>query len=102
MHPYGLNINGITLQLRERDCQMDFLKTHIGAGPVAEWLSLCSLLWRPRVSPVQILGADLHCSSSHTEVSSHIAEPEGPTTRIYNYVLGGFEDKKKKKKKKKR
>ena len=23
---------------------------------------------------------------------------EGPTTRIYNYILGGFEEKKKKKK----
>ena len=22
-------------------------------------------------------------------------QPEGPTTRIYNYVLGGFEEKKK-------
>ena len=28
---------------------------------------------------------------------SHIVEPEGPTTRIYNYVLGGFGEKKKKK-----
>ena len=28
---------------------------------------------------------------------SHIAELEGPTTRIYNYVLGGFGKKKKKK-----
>ena len=27
-----------------------------------------------------------------------MAQPEGPTTRIYNYVLGGFEEKKKKKK----
>ena len=29
-----------------------------GAGPVAEWLSSCSPLQRPRVLPVQILGAD--------------------------------------------
>ena len=26
-----------------------------------------------------------------------MAEPEGPTTRIYSYVLGGFGEKKKKK-----
>ena len=26
---------------------------------------------------------------------SHRAQPEGPTTRIYNYVLGGFGEKKK-------
>ena len=30
----------------------------------------------------------------------HIAQPEGPTTRIYNYVLGGFGNKKKEKNKK--
>ena len=40
-----------------------------------------------------------HLSSSHAEEASHIAQPEGPTTRIYNYVLGGFREKKKKKKK---
>ena len=32
-----------------------------------------------------------------TEAASHIAEPEGPKTRIYNYVLGGFGKKKEKK-----
>ena len=42
-----------------------------------------------------------HCSSGHTEAASHIAQPKGPATRIYNYVLGGFGEKKKKKKKKK-
>ena len=39
-----------------------------------------------------------HRSSSHTEMMSHIAQLEGPTTRIYKYVLGGFGEKKKKKK----
>ena len=38
-------------------------------------------------------------STAHAEVTSHIAQPEGPTTRIYNYVLGVFGEKKKKKKK---
>ena len=38
-------------------------------------------------------------SSSHAEAASHIAELEEPTTRIYNYVLGGFGEKKKKKSK---
>ena len=37
--------------------------------------------------------------SSDPVAVSHIAEQEGPTTRIYNYVLGGFGEKKKKKKK---
>ena len=39
-----------------------------------------------------------HCSSSHTEMASHIAQPGEPTTRIYNYVLGSFGEKKKEKK----
>ena len=39
-----------------------------------------------------------HCSSGHAGAASHI-EPEGTTTRMYNYVLAGFEEKKKKEKK---
>ena len=39
-----------------------------------------------------------HCLSGHAEVASHIAQPEALTTRIYNYVLGGFGEKKKEKK----
>lgn len=39
-----------------------------------------------------------HHSSGHVEVASHIASPEGVTTKIYNYVLRGFREKKKKKK----
>ena len=65
----------------------------IKANHVAEWLCLPALLRWPRVSPVQILGVDL--ASSHAETASHIAKPEGPTTRIYNYVLGGFGEKRK-------
>ena len=38
-------------------------------------------------------------SSGHAEVASHTAQPEGPATRIYNYVLGGFGEKKTKEKK---
>ena len=42
----------------------------------------------------------LHGSSGHAEVASHTAQPEGPTTKIYNYVLGGFGENKKKRNKK--
>ena len=38
-----------------------------------------------------------HSSSGHAEVESNIVQPEGPTTRIYNYVLGGFGEKKEEK-----
>ena len=63
---------------------------------MAEWLSSHAPLQQPRVSPVRIVGVDLAPLISHTEVASHIAQPEGPTTRIYNYVLGGFGEKEKK------
>ena len=35
-------------------------------------------------------------------MASHMAQPEGPTTRIYNYVLEGFGEKKKREKKRRR
>ena len=41
-----------------------------------------------------------HCSSSHAEVASNIAQPEALITRIYNYVLRGFGEKKKEEKEK--
>ena len=31
-----------------------------------------------------------HRSSSHAEAASHIAQPEGSATRIYDYVLRGL------------
>ena len=61
-------------------------------------LKFTCLLWWPRVSLVMILSAVPACSSSHTEIASHIVELEGPTTRIYNYVLEGFREKKRTKK----
>ena len=69
------------------------------AGPMAQSLSLCAPLWWPRVSPVQILGADnsttpqamlKRCPTYHN--------PEALTTRIHSYVLRGFGEKKKEKK----
>ena len=54
----------------------------------------CVLHLQPRVSPVGILSADMALPSSHAEAASHIAQPEGPTTGIYNYELGGFGEKK--------
>ena len=40
-----------------------------------------------------------HCSLGHGEAVSHMQQLEGPTTKIYNYVLGGFGEKKQEKKK---
>ena len=65
---------------------------------MAEWLSSGALLLWPNVLPVQILGADTALLIRHTEAVSHMPQLEGSTTKIYNYVLGGFGEKKKKKK----
>ena len=78
----------------EKTFLFDFLKikiTCVGAGPVAEWLSLLTML-----HPFTFWAQTWHCSSSHAEVASHIEILEEPTTRIYNYALGGFGDKKRK------
>src|SRR3712207_8725072 len=44
-----------------------------GAGPVAKWLSSCTLLWRPRVLLVRILGTEdrksTRLNSSHANIS---------------------------------
>ena len=64
-----------------------------GAGPVAKWLCSHTPLQWHRVSLTQTLGSDL----IHAEAESHIAQLEGSTTRIYNYVLGDFGEKKEKK-----
>ena len=65
---------------------------------MAQWLSSHVPLQWPGASLVQILGADMALLISHAEVATHIAQPEGPTTRIYNYVLGGYGEKEEEKK----
>ena len=64
------------------------------AGPGAEWLSSRAPLRRPRISLVQI--RSMAPLISHAEVVSHTPQLDGPTTKIYNYVLGGLEEKKQK------
>ena len=76
-----------------------YIKGLYGAGPVAEWLSSHALLRWPRVRRFRSWAWTWHRSSGHAEVTSNIAQLEGPTTGTYNYVLGGFEEKKKEEKK---
>ena len=73
------------------------LKNNTGAGPVAEWLSSTLCFSSPGFHQFGSWAKTWHHSSSHAEMASHTAQPEGPTTRIYNYVLGGFGEEKKKK-----
>ena len=65
---------------------------------MAEWLSSRTLLRWPRVSLVWILSMDMAPVSGYVEAASHMPQLEGPTTKIYSYVLGGVEEKKRKKK----
>ena len=64
---------------------------------MAEWLSPHALLRWPRVS--RILAWTWHRSSGHIEAVSHMPRLEGPATKIYNYVPGGFSEIKQKKNK---
>ena len=68
----------------------------IGAGPVAEWLSLHAPLRWPRVRQFRSWAWTWHCSSSHAEAVCHRAQPEGPTTENTQLCTGGFGEKKKK------
>ena len=66
---------------------------------MAEWLSSCALLQRPRVSLVWILGVDLALSSNQAEVVSHMPQLEGPTTKKkYTTMYWGDLGERKKKK----
>ena len=61
---------------RDRLKAVAFKNLAVGTGPVAEWLSLRSLLRRPRVSPVRILGADMALLiKPHAKAASHVAQP---------------------------
>ena len=66
---------------------------------MAEWLSSCAPLGSAGFCWFGSWAWTWHHSSSHAEVVSHMPQPEGPATRIYNYVLGRFGEKKQKKKK---
>ena len=71
-----------------------------GAGPVAEWLSSRAPLQRPRFHRFGSWAQTWHRSLGHDEAMSHMPQLEGPTTKICNYVLGGYGEKKQKRKKK--
>ena len=62
----------------------DWVRTLHFGGPGFHWFG--SWVWTR------------YCSSGHSEVASQMPQPEGPTTRIHNYVPGGFGEKKGKKK----
>ena len=38
-------------------------------------------------------GQTWHCLSGHIEAASHVPQLEGPTTKIYNYILGRWGEK---------
>ena len=92
-----------------------FLKNEIGFIPLQTLKIQCRLLYlkirvilgRPYGQVVKFTcsasaahgftGLDPGCEPSHAEAASHIAQPEGPATRIHSYVLGGLWRKEKKK-----
>ena len=75
------------------------LRHHLGLAPEPSGYVLAFCLGSPGFSQLGSWAQTWHRLSGHAEAASHIAQPEWPTTGIYNYVLGGFGEKKKKKKK---
>ena len=69
---------------------------HFWGRPVAEWLSSHAPLWRHEFRQFVSRAWTWHHSSGHVETASHMPQLEGPTTKIYNYVLGGSGGKKQK------
>ena len=63
---------------------------------MAEWLSSGALLQQLEFHWLGSWAQTQHCSSGHAEAVSHMPQLEGPTTKIYNYVLGSFGEKKEK------
>ena len=66
---------------------------------LAEWLSLAFRCGGPGFRWFRSWVGTWHHSSGHAEAASHVPQLEGPTTKIDNYVLGGFGEKKQKEKK---
>ena len=83
----------------DRNMLLMYVKEILGAGPMAEWLNSCAPLRRPTV---RTWARTWHRSLGRGEVVSHMPQLEGPTTKIYNYALGGFWEEKKKQQEEKR
>ena len=69
-------------------------KIRVEAGPMAQWLIR---VFHCGGSGFRWLGSwarTWHSSSGHTEAASHVPQLEGPTTKIYNSVLGGLGEEK--------
>ena len=77
---------------------MKDIKMMTGTGPVAEWLSSLFHFGSPRFRRFGSRVRTWNSSSGHAETASHMPQLEGPTTKIYNCVLGEFGEKKQKKK----
>ena len=75
----GICILKMSLEEPARGPVVKFARSAAG-GPAFRWFEAWARTW--------------HCSSSHAEAASHMPQLEGLTTKIYNYVLGGFGEKK--------
>ena len=64
----------------------------LAADPVTAWLSSRAQLQGPRV---RSWARPRNQSLGHVEVASHMLQLGGPTTKTYNYVLGGLGEKEK-------
>ena len=77
-------------------------KKPTGAGPMAKWLSLCTLLWRPRVSLVWILDMDITTRQAMLRRHPTCHNQKDPKLKYTTLYWGEFGEKKQKKKKKRK
>ena len=68
--------------------------THFWGLPCGRVVKFVSSTSTAQGFMVRIWEQTWHPSIGHAEAASHMPQLEGPTTKIYNYVLGGFGEKK--------
>ena len=66
------------------------LRKITGAGPVAEWLSLCTPLGSPGFRRFGSWAWTRHRSSGHAEAAAHMPQLEGHTTKNTQLCAGGL------------
>ena len=84
----GAHLQGVGSREQGHNLILGQLNNCRGSSPVAEWLSSCASVWRPRVSPVQILGVDM--APSHAEVGVPHATTRGTHSWNIELCTGGL------------
>ena len=95
-HTYGHILSLVISHIQSGSCLVSHTwETYVsldnlGAGPMAEWLSSCTPLQRPRVLRFGSWVWTWARSSNHAEAASHMPQLEGPTTKNIQLCTRGL------------